>query len=532
MFRIRYATRSWGWCLLLCGLAGPALASDLGSVEFPTSGSPEAQEAFLEGVLWLHSFEYDDAREHFQRARELEPSFVMAAWGEAMTYNYPIWMSQDREPAVEALNRLAATREERLALAPTSRERRYLEAVEILFGEGEKEERDLAYSEAMKALSEAHPGDLEAASLYALSLLGTCHEGRDVATYMRAAAVVEEVFAKNPRHPGAAHYLIHSYDDPVHAPLGLRAARVYAGIAPAAEHALHMPSHIFLALGMWQETVASNIDSFNAAEARVKRRGQSSERRGYHAMLWLHYAYLQQGRLPQADALLSSIQADLETNDSERTRRHYAQMRAHDLVETERWDTQRPSPDLEGLWQSVIAADHFVAGYGALRQGRLEAASNALAALEGMEGEAGDDGADAEVAVARLQLSGLIALAGGREQEGLDHLLRAAKREEETPFGYGPPLPVKPAHELLGEVLAELGQPEAAAGHFEQALKRAPRRARSLRGLAGALCAAEGREAARDVLEVLAEVSRVVEVDDHAWPAACGSPPAPSGSAS
>ncbi len=506
--------------LLAFFFVGSVFASELGRVDFPTSGSPEAQEAFLEGVLWLHSFEYEDAREHFQRARELDPAFVMAAWGEAMTYNYPVWMRQDQDPAREALARLAPTREERLKLAGTARERRYLEAVEILFGEGDKAERDFAYSRAMESLHRDYPGDLEAASFYALSLLGTCHEGRDVATYMRAAAVVEEVFAKNPRHPGAAHYLIHSYDDPVHAPLGLRAARVYAGIAPAAEHALHMPSHIFLALGMWEETTASNIDSFNAAEARVKRRKQPPERRGYHAMWWLHYSYLQQGRLEEADGLLRDIQADLKAGGAARTRRHYALMRAHNIVETERWGSSPPSPNLEGLSVGVIAADHFVNGYAALRQGQREAARDSLGALMALETS------DAVVVVPRLQLAGLIAVSEGRPEEGLEELRQAVKLEQETPFGFGPPLPVKPAHELLGEVLAEMEQFAAAGEHFESALKRSPQRARSLRGLAAALCSTGGKEAAEEVLEELAEVGRASKNREHVWPAACGEPPA------
>lgn len=526
-------TRVGAWVLVALSVAAfgvPAPAAELGAVNFPTSGTPEAQAAFLDGVLWLHSFEYEEARKHFRQAREIEPGFVMAAWGEAMSYNYPIWMYQDLEPAREALARLAPTREERLAKAPTLREGRYLEAVEILFGDGEKEERDIAYSGAMEALARDHPGDLEAASFYALSLLGTCHDGRDVATYMRAAAVVEEVFAKNPKHPGAAHYLIHSYDDPVHAPLGLRAARVYAGLAPAAEHALHMPSHIFLALGMWAETAASNEDSFQAAEARVKEQGQSSERRGYHAMLWLHYAYLQQGRFEEASQLLDSIQRDLEEHPSVRTRSHYVQMRAQEIVATREWEELRPSTSLDGLRDGLAATDHFATGYAAVHQGQLIEAKAALAALEELAPATPEkkEDTDLEVEVYRLELAGLIAVADRRGEEGLEQLLEAASLEEQAPFGFGPPLPVKPAHELLGEYLTKKRRFEAAKEHYEKALERAPRRASSLRGLAEVLCARGGRDAASAVLATLAQVGERADQRDYSWTYACGTLPEPS----
>src|SRR5262249_13975807 len=213
----------------------------LGRTDFPTSGSPAAQEPFLRGALLLHSFEYSDAAEAFRKAQAAQPGFAMAYWGEAMTYNHPLWSEQDRDAARRALERLAPTPAERLAKAPTPREKMYLEAVEALYGEGDRAARDRAYAEAMRRLHERFPDDLDAEAFYALALLGTTEGKRDFAVYMKAAALVEDVFAKNREHPGAAHYLIHCYDDPVHAPLGMRAARVYAGFAPAAVHALHMP---------------------------------------------------------------------------------------------------------------------------------------------------------------------------------------------------------------------------------------------------------------------------------------------------
>lgn len=257
----------------------------LGDIEFPNSGSREAQPHFLRGVLLLHSFEYQAAARAFADARRIDPGFAMAYWGEAMTHNHPIWGEQDRAAARAVLDALAPTAAERRQRAATDREKGYLAAVEVLYGDGNKKERDAAYSAAMHDLAARHPDDLDARAFYALSLLGLTGNERDIANYMRAAAVAEEVYEKNRRHPGALHYLIHAYDDPVHAPLGLRAARLYATVARAASHAQHMPSHIFFALGMWDEAIASNIDSMKTA------RDQGMH--GYHPLHWLEHAYLQ-----------------------------------------------------------------------------------------------------------------------------------------------------------------------------------------------------------------------------------------------
>src|SRR5947209_4037381 len=264
-------------------LAATALAqTNLGHVDFPTSGSSSAQAHFVQGVLLLHNFEYDDAREEFQAASKLQSDFAMAYWGEALTHTYTLWNGQDLAAARAALEKLGPTPEARLSKAPTEREKEYLTAVESLYGSGEKPARDRVYADAMGRLAKKYPDDLEAASFYALALLGSCENGRDYPTYMHAASVAEEVFAKNPQHPGAIHYLIHAYDDPVHAPLGLRPARVYAKVAGSASHAQHMPSHIFFALGMWDDAIAANILSVQVADDRMRRKGLGPDQRNYH----------------------------------------------------------------------------------------------------------------------------------------------------------------------------------------------------------------------------------------------------------
>src|SRR5262245_21166932 len=235
----------------------------------------------------------------------------MAYWGEAMTKTHPLWHQEEVAAAREILGHLGATPEARLAKARTEREKAYLRAVEILYGDGTKEQRDKSYESAMAGLHRQYPEDVDAASFYALAILGTAEQGRDFATYMRAAAVLEEVFPKHPRHPGVVHYLIHCYDDSVHAPLGLRAARIYSKIAPEADHAQHMTSHIFLALGMWDEEIAANETAMGVVNRYRQKIGKGPSFCG-HYNEWLQYGYLQQGRVEDARRIMNGCRKQAE----------------------------------------------------------------------------------------------------------------------------------------------------------------------------------------------------------------------------
>ncbi len=494
--------------------------ADLGRIDFPTSGSPAAQERFLRGALLLHSFEYEDAAEEFRKAEEIEPGFAMAYWGEAMTYNHPLWMERDRDAARQALERLAPTREERLAKAPTAREKAYLAAVEELYADGEKKERDRAYAEAMRRLSEEFPDDLDAESLYALALLGTCEGVRDPATYMKAAARVEEVFAKNPEHPGAAHYLIHSYDDPVHAPLGMRAARVYAKIAPAATHALHMPSHIFLASGMWEEVASSNEASWKASVDRAERKSLGPDAHSFHALSWLGYAYLQQGRYEEARRMLALMEADAGKGGSIRARTHLVTMRAAYLVETGRWKGDAAALRISSDDLLSRNLDLFAVGLAALENGDRAGAEKAVARMSegtrdaapaaahahGGAASAYASGWPSTDAVLRRLLEAKILFAKGKRDAAIALAREAAAREDATSYEFGPPDVVKPSHELLGEMLAATGRPAEAQKEFEASLARAPGRAQSLLGLARAASAAGDPGTARQAYAKLREV--------------------------
>ena len=268
---------------------------------FANSGADAAQAPFLRGLALLHSFEYDEAAEAFRAAQAADPGFAMAFWGEAVTYSHLLWGEDDVDAARRALNRLAPSRDARLARAKTAREQAYGAAVEALFADGELSMRVRGFAEAMRGVTARYPDDIDAAALTSLALMFAGQVGQlppDQRQTARDDAVTfaQRVFTADPSHPGGVHYLIHATDDPELAPRGLEAARRYAEIAPESEHALHMPSHIFVQLGLWSDAVASDERAWAASRAEVKARKLSNADLSFHSLQWLQYAYLQSGR--------------------------------------------------------------------------------------------------------------------------------------------------------------------------------------------------------------------------------------------
>ena len=472
-------------------------SASLGKIDLPTSGNPTAQRSFLEGVLYLHSFEFDDAREKFQEARDIDPDFAMAYWGEAMTHNHPLWREVDLEAGRLALNQLATSPALRLEKAPTEREKDFLRAVEALYGEGDKTARDLAYHDAMEEMYARHPRDPEVASFYALSILALTNGTRDFRNYMKAASIAEEVFAKNPKHPGAVHYLIHSYDDPIHAPLGLRAARVYAEIAPSASHAQHMISHIYVALGRWDEAVTANEKAWAVSNARAKRKGLDTGQLDFHSFFWLHYSYLQQGRYREAHQMLDTVEQASRQSDTGRLGSYYSRMRAQQVIESRNWNVKLPPA-------KNTFHDQFSDGLIALNSGARDGVQEILGRM------APQGGAEE---VMKTQLKALLLYKQGKRQQGVELLTEAASMEDEMPLTYGPPLPIKPAHELLGEVLLELNRGEEALAEFEKSLQRAPRRALSLLGLARAASRVGNQEIVSEAVSTIGEIWQSADSD-------------------
>ena len=470
----------------------------LGEIVFPNSGNAAAQAPFLRGLKLLHNFEYDDAIDSFQAAEKADPSFALAYWGEAMAHNYTLWAEQHTDKARAILMKLGSTPAARAAKAKTAREKMYMAAVEALYGPGTKFERDGLYADRMDALARAYPSDVEAQVFDALATLGRSHGTRNEANYLKSAAILEKLFPTHQNHPGVVHYMIHSYDDPAHAQLGLKAARLYDKIAPESPHALHMTSHIFLALGMWPETIAAN----RAAQARAAQMMESMGMHGRgmgcgHGAIWLVYAQLQLGQDAQADIDRCRQAAFDPANlgkapgvigDPEGNVNSWADMVVRRGVELGQWPVAPDLPD-----------GHFMFGRFTLAYGRMLAARHDVAEAT----KALSDMRQARAAIAAAlpkelpdeaqllpwidravaQGEAVADLAAGNRQSGLTKLRMAAQAEQALPVAFGPPLVQELGWELLGNELLADGRKAEAAAAFRAALKMAPGRRIASTGL-------------------------------------------------
>lgn len=484
--------------------------SRLGSVSFPNSGSPKAQADFLRGVAWLHSFGYEDAIDAFRAAQKIDPNFALAYWGEALSFSQPLWFYEEPEKGRAALAKLGATPEARLAKAPTAREKDFLTAVEALWGVGDTGARAAAYAGAMAKVAADHAADDEAQTLYALALLGTLPRG-DASLPLRtqAGAIAERVFTRNPNHPGAAHYMIHAYDHGTLAPKALPAARAYAKIAPAASHALHMPAHTFLQLGLWDEAAATDEASWNASMTWASRRGLSPASRDFHSLTWLQYEWTQQGRFAKTKSALALVAEAISTlakapSDLERSSPQHAgghgygeseigrmsgpmalrndrgSMRARYVIESERWEEMRGQTSFDNI------EELFALGLSAVNLGdppRVQAAIEQFRKASGAE-QSPELREQAEVMLRELEA--LDAFARGQHAAAFAIMDRAAALQARMPKPIGRPFPVKGADELYGDLLLQASRAKEAVIWFERALARTPNRSRALLGLARA----------------------------------------------
>lgn len=480
--------------LIACKQA-PDPAENLGEVRFEVSGSPEAQIAFEKGLLLLHSFEYRDAREAFQLAKELDPKMPMAYWGEAMTHNHPLWSEHDYDDAQEVLAQLDNF-DYQENCSPLEQD--LIQAVKILYRpKTEKPERDKDYSAFMYDLTKRFPQNQEVAAFYALSLLATAVSERDVATYERGAKIAQGILEENPNHPGALHYLIHSYDDPQHAQLALNAARSYSKVAPDASHALHMPSHIFVAMGMWDDVIASNIDSYQASLNRKEAKNLGNDARGYHAFHWLQYGYLQTDQVDKAEEMVWQMKEYAAESPSIRARTHVIFLKGTFLVETDRWEDPIADieVDLDELNISVQSQYHFLEGMKAYhtkdlatldsiisfkqqehQRGQFVATNGSAKLCSGVSRSDVTNGDLDEVQVRIYQLQGLRADLTGDTAKADEYLKEAVRLEEAVTYSYGPPHIQKPTHELYADWLVKQGRVEEANTYYQAALKRGPNR--------------------------------------------------------
>ena len=486
--------------------ARPA-TQQFGSITFPTSGAPAAQAAFLTGVKALHNFQFDEAAVAFKQAQAADAQFAMAYWGEAMSHNHPLWAQQDLAKAKEALDRLAPTHEARLAKAKLPKEKAFLEAQQVLyFGPGDKLARDLAYSNVMAKLWEQYPDDHEVGTFYALSLLGSVRPGD--AGYRRqalAASIAERLFKANPNHPGAAHFIIHAFDDPDHAPLALEAANAYAKIAPSAAHALHMPSHIYVQRGMWEQVKQSNIVAYTAAIELNAKMKLAEGREDFHTLGWLGYANLMLGNVDESKKNVALAKATADRNPTNAgIRDGYLGMRARHIQESGQWEKL----ELPAAAAPAAGGDHanmpgmnmgppqgsatwiYIVGVSAAKLGDLATADAAEAQLKGLR-ERAQGGPNAYAvrphAVREKELGAIIRWAKGQKEEALALAKSAVDIEMTMEAPSGPPDPIKPAFELYAELLAAAGKDKDAQAAFEQSLLRTPNRTPSVKGLAAVL---------------------------------------------
>jgi tetratricopeptide (TPR) repeat protein len=505
-------------------------------------GADDAAPLFQRGMTALHNFEYEEANEAFRQAHAVDPDFVLAAWGEAMTYYQVLWRNEDVGAARRALAGLAPTPSARAAKAGSAREKGLLAAAETLFGEGDASVRHARYAEAMETLSASHPDDADIAALAALALMGTAsrsligyseahdlHQpglaGSDI--QQRAATILGRVLASHPRHPGALHYLIHDYDDPEHARLALPAARAYAAVAGGSSHALHMPAHVFLQLGLWSEAASSDRAAYTASNDWVARKSLGPAMRNYHALSWLQYELLQTGRYREAWETIGQLEPVVTASGAlsragtspspQPLLSDLSSMRARYAIETRRWDLLAHARDF-GNVNELCAI-----GISAARTSDIRTAEQTRQALADRSRAAQEGDMRPAIAVMEREVAGLIELARGRRDGAIEILRAAAQAEGEFPPPLGLPAPIKPAPELLGEVLLEIGRPREAVEPFERALQRNANRSLSVLGLARAAAAmGDGPTAVRHYGQLLTnytgadpELPELVEARAH-----------------
>jgi len=491
------------WALLL--VAGSSMAQEhqhgarneqLGTVHFATSCNPTAQKLFDRAVALLHSFQFSQAIDGFNATLKADSSCVMAYWGIALSQ----W-SNPFAPGLKATSQLEDGRraaERGLAIeAKTERESSYVKAVSKLYADFEKapqRERLLAYRDAMADMAARYPQDTEASIFYALALAAS-EEPTDktYASRLKAGAILEALFAKEPEHPGLAHYIIHTYDVPPLAGRALQAAQRYSKIAPDAPHALHMPSHTFTRVGYWQDSIDGNL----AAAAAARREGQTAEE--LHALDYQAYAYLQTAQDEAARRLVESLpeiasrfNPKMVISGAAPPSAGYfalAAIPARYALERRDWNAAAKLEVRETSVPYTEAMTHFARGLAAAHLGDKQMARASKEALvrihEGLA-QANEPYWAQQVEIQRRAVTAWLALAEGQAEDALREMRAAAELEDGTEKSAVTPGPLAPARELLGEMLLQMNQPGPALEQFEATLKREPNRFRALYGAARA----------------------------------------------
>ncbi len=492
----------------------PAADEGLGTVHFATSCRPAVAPQFDHAMALLHSFEFGAAIRWFNGVLAADSTCAMAYWGIALASWTNPMAPGNRPPAQLLAGRRAAEAGTRLGAGATDRERGYLAAVSALYGDFEhiaQPARLAAYQRAMGELVARVPADTEAKIFYALALVAAAPPtDKTYASQLRAGAILEGLWRVQPNHPGLAHYIIHAYDVPTLAPRAAAAARQYARIAPGAAHALHMPSHTFTRLGMWEASIATNRRSVEAALR------DSSIAEALHASDYMEYAYLQLRRDAEARTLVESLPALAARFDPTAVRGAapgsagvfaLAAIPARYALERHAW---REAADLAPHRSALPYADAMTwlaRGLGAAHLGDTTAARVAIDSLSAFHERlvaSGEPYWAEQVAIQRLGARAWLDLAQGRRQDALANMREAATHEDATEKSAVTPGPLAPASELLGDMLLNLGRPAEALTEYRRPLAKEPNRYRALEGARRAALAAGERKAARSYASQLA----------------------------
>jgi tetratricopeptide (TPR) repeat protein len=468
-------------------------AAQLGTVSFPVSCAPSVEKPFERGVALLHSFWYEEAEKEFQQITKDDLHCAMAHWGIAMSLWHQLWNNPDAKVIQRGLDEVHQAKTTDGPATP--REKGYIAAVAAFYGGSNKlkhEARAKAYSDAMKNIYETYPDDHEAAAFYALSLLASePHDDPTFANRKHAAAILEKLFAVDPDHPGVAHYLIHSYDKPQLAQLGLPAARRYAQIAPAAPHALHMPSHIFARVGLWQDDINSNLASIDATR-KAATMHMGGEGHQFHAMAFLFYAYMQSGRDADAKALIEEIRAMPNKHDDMYGKGYdphaaaLTHLSALYPIEMRDWSTASALPATEVRGTAESSVTYWARAIGSAHLRKPDDVRKDIAAIESVHKRLVREKSEFADAVEddRKAAQAWLAFAEGKIDDAVEALRPIADKEDSAggePEG-------SPAREMIADMLLEAKRPQQALAEYQTDLKLYPNR---FDGLYGAARAAE-----------------------------------------
>jgi len=510
----------------------PDLAEEsvLGKLNHGFTLNEATQEKFEEGLLLLHNFEYEDALTAFEAATALDSTEVLTHWGEAMCQYKALWRLQNTEKGRAVLSRLGDTKAERLASISDPIEKALWEMVEIMYGEGEFDERNQALVEHLAAQHAQHPQHQEIAAFYALSLVWATDTYGDGSEDLRlAASIADDILEVNPLHPGALHYKIHALDGPTSAEDAHKAADAYAKVAADAAHALHMPSHIYLALGEWDGVVNSNRVSYDASVNRMNRMDMSDGARGYHSYAWLHYGLLQQGRYQEAENLLQDMLAYVSNEPTKQARGYLLGMQSRQLAETGGLSTETELDTDVKVYDIGLAAKSvrsFLRAQLAFQDEDVNTMRDEVKwlstqislASDLMQGDglamcatgttryAPTENAVTSAQVVVAQIKGMIALTEGNGDRFAAHMQEAVALEEQTNFPAGPPTITRPSFEQYGEWLLEQGNYPEAITQFDKALHRMPRRSKCLMGKMIALQKLNQQEEAEQIQQELQSI--------------------------